>query len=110
MVVSALRDRWAGVPLWIRRGVVGHGEGLEVGECAEHGEVEEMGEQREVEAELWDGGERWEVPVAVSALRGCWEGVPHGLRRGVAERGDGLEVGERAEHREVGDGVERREV
>ena len=74
MAVSALRDRWAGVPLGLRQGVVGREEGLEVGERAERGEGGEVGEQREVEAELRDGGERWEVPVTVSAVRDRWEG------------------------------------
>ena len=93
MALLAVRDCWEGVPLGLRRGVVGRGEGLEVGELEERGEVEEVGEQQEVEAELRDGGERWEVPVAVSAVRDRWEGVQHGICRGVTEHGDGLELG-----------------
>ena len=46
MAVLALRDRWAGLPLGLRLGVVGREEGLEVGERAEHGEVGEVGERR----------------------------------------------------------------
>ena len=57
MAVSALRDCWAGVPIGLLRGVVGRGEGLEVGERVERGEVGEVGEQRELEAELLDGGD-----------------------------------------------------
>ena len=74
MSVRALWDRWAGVPLRIRRGVVRPEKGLEVEERAELGDVGEVGEQREVEAELQDGEEHWEVPVTVSAVRDRWEG------------------------------------
>ena len=58
---------------------MGRGEGLEVGEHVEYRDVGEVGGQKEVEAELWDGGERWEVPVVASGVRDTWEGGTHGL-------------------------------